>query len=54
MFSFPVVSNDKAFCRLIIAVGMSSYCRALPANLQSFCAFTKSSAAKGFPSIMRL
>ena len=34
--SFPVCKSVKAFCRLSIAVGTSSYCKALEAYLQYF------------------
>lgn len=42
--SLPVVRSFRAFWRFWMAVLTSSYCRALPAYLQYFCALAKSSA----------
>lgn len=45
----PVVSSFRAFCRFWMAVPTSSYCRALPAYLQYFWAFVKSSGVRCTP-----
>lgn len=39
----------RAFCRFCTAVDTSSYCSALPAYLQYFCAFVKSCGERVTP-----
>lgn len=46
LYSLPVVSNLRAFCRFCTAVLTSSYCKALPAYLQYFWALAKSSGVR--------